>query len=78
MPKITVGLAMTLLIIGNIIGVFSDALIKTLPADTATYQFVLFRQLTAVLILFPFVYSVINKASSLASNGTSYVATFGY
>lgn len=48
MPKITVGLAMTLLIIGNIIGVFSDALIKTLPADTATYQFVLFRQLTAV------------------------------
>ena len=25
MPKITVGLAMTLLIIGNIIGVFSDA-----------------------------------------------------
>ena len=28
MPKITVGLAMTLLIIGNIIGVFSDALIK--------------------------------------------------
>ena len=54
MPKITVGLAMTLLIIGNIIGVFSDALIKTLPADTATYQFVLFRQLTAVLILLPF------------------------
>lgn len=48
MPKITVGLAMTLLIIGNIIGVFSDALIKTLPADTAIYQFVLFRQLTAV------------------------------
>jgi len=45
---------MTLLIIGNIIGVFSDALIKTLPADTATYQFVLFRQLTAVLILLPF------------------------
>lgn len=54
MPKITVGLAMTLLIIGNIIGVFSDALIKTLPADTAIYQFVLFRQLTAVLILLPF------------------------
>ena len=54
MHKISVGLAMTLLIIGNIIGVFSDALIKTLPADTATYQFVLFRQLTAVLILFPF------------------------
>lgn len=54
MPKISVGLAMTLLVIGNIIAVFSDALIKTLSADGPVYQFVLFRQLTAVLILLPF------------------------
>ena len=30
MPKMSVGLAMTLLIVGNVIAVFSDALIKTL------------------------------------------------
>jgi len=54
MPKMTVGLAMILLIIGNIIAVFSDALIKTLSTDAAVYQFVFFRQLTAVLILIPF------------------------
>ncbi|MFT5880848.1 MAG: drug/metabolite transporter (DMT)-like permease [Moritella sp.] len=54
MPKMSVGFAMTLLIIGNIVAVFSDALIKTLPEDSAVYQFVFFRQLTAVLILLPF------------------------
>lgn len=54
MPKISVGLAMTLLVIGNIIAVFSDALIKTLSTDGPVYQFVLFRQLTAVLMLLPF------------------------
>lgn len=54
MPKISVGLAMTLLIIGNVIAVFSDALIKTLSADSAVFQFVFFRQLTAILILLPF------------------------
>jgi len=54
MPKISVGIAMTLLIVGNMIAVFSDALIKTLSADVAVYQFVLFRQLTAVFILLPF------------------------
>ncbi|MDX2322345.1 MAG: DMT family transporter [Moritella sp.] len=54
MPKMTVGLAMTLLIVGNVIAVFSDSLIKTLSEDTAVYQFVFFRQLTAVLFLIPF------------------------
>jgi len=54
MPRITVGLAMVLLVLGNVAAVFSDALIKTLSVDTAVYQFVLFRQLTAVLILLPF------------------------
>ena len=42
MAKISVGLAMTLLVIGNVIAVFSDALIKTLPDDGAVYQFVFF------------------------------------
>ena len=54
MPKMSVGLAMILLIIGNIVAVFSDALIKTLSEDIAVYQFVFFRQLTAVLLLIPF------------------------
>jgi len=54
MPQMTVGLAMTLLIIGNVVAVFSDALIKTLSEDVAVYQFVFFRQLTAVLLLIPF------------------------
>ena len=54
MPKMSVGLAMTLLIVGNVIAVFSDALIKTLSEDAAVYQFVFFRQLTAVLLLIPF------------------------
>ncbi|SEL85039.1 EamA domain-containing membrane protein RarD [Colwellia chukchiensis] len=54
MPKISVGIAMILLIVGNMIAVFSDALIKTLSDDVAVFQFVFFRQLTAVLILLPF------------------------
>ncbi|WP_372760653.1 DMT family transporter [Pseudoalteromonas sp.] len=54
MQKISLGLGMTLLVVGNIIAVFSDAIIKTLPADSPTFQFVFMRQLTAVLILIPF------------------------
>lgn len=61
MPKISIGFAMTLLIIGNIIAVFSDALIKTLPDGSAVYQFVFFRQLSAVLILFPLCFFSTNK-----------------
>lgn len=63
MPKITVGLAMILLILGNIVAVFSDALIKSLSPDTAVYQFVFFRQTTAVLILLPF--CLFNRKNSL-------------
>jgi hypothetical protein len=33
MPTLTIGLAMFLLIIGNNIAIFSDALIKNLPDD---------------------------------------------
>ncbi|WP_434930239.1 DMT family transporter [Shewanella sp. HL-SH5] len=54
MPKMSVGFAMFLLILGNIVAVISDALIKSLPTGAAVYQFVLFRQLTAVLMLLPF------------------------
>ncbi|AGH81483.1 transporter [Psychromonas sp. CNPT3] len=61
MPKMTVGFAMILLVIGNLIAVFSDALIKSLPDDSAVYQFVFFRQLSAVLILFPLCHFLGNK-----------------
>ena len=61
MPKMSVGFAMILLVIGNLIAVFSDALIKSLPDDGAVYQFVFFRQLSAVLILFPLCHFLGNK-----------------
>lgn len=54
MPKISVAIAMLMLIIGNLIAVFSDALIKNLDGDGAVYQFVFFRQITAILLLLPF------------------------
>ena len=66
MPKMSVAFAMTLLVLGNIIAVFSDALIKALPSETAVYQFILFRQCTAVLMLLPF--CLINKKNKLFSN----------
>ena len=62
----SVAFAMTLLVLGNIIAVFSDALIKALPSETAVYQFILFRQCTAVLMLLPF--CLINKKNKLFSN----------
>ncbi|CAK3531947.1 S-adenosylmethionine uptake transporter [Vibrio crassostreae] len=62
MPSMSVGMAMSLLIVGNLIAVFSDALIKTLGEDIAVFQFVFFRQLTAVLILLPFCFSVSKKS----------------
>lgn len=54
MSNKSVGYAMLLLIVGNLIAVFSDALIKTLDDGVAVFQFVFFRQLTAVIILLPF------------------------
>lgn len=50
----SVRLAIVLLIIGNIVAVFSDALIKTLSTDGPVYQFVFFRQISAIIILLPF------------------------
>ncbi|HIF9064302.1 TPA: DMT family transporter [Photobacterium damselae] len=52
----SVGFAMLILIVGNLIAVFSDALVKTVGADSPVFQFVFFRQLTAVLMLLPFCY----------------------
>ncbi|WP_407334409.1 DMT family transporter [Enterovibrio sp. 27052020O] len=56
MRTISVGLAMTLLVIGNLSATFSDALVKTMEGgpDGAIFQFALFRQVSAVLILLPF------------------------
>ncbi|AMG28877.1 EamA/RhaT family transporter [Grimontia hollisae] len=56
MRNISVGIAMTLLVIGNLSATFSDALVKTMEGgpDGALFQFALFRQVSAVLILLPF------------------------
>ncbi|OAN13140.1 hypothetical protein A3K86_15885 [Photobacterium jeanii] len=54
MSNKSVGYAMMLLILGNIIAVFSDALIKTLDDGVPVFQFVFFRQLSAVCIVLPF------------------------
>ncbi|MCM2680291.1 DMT family transporter [Echinimonas agarilytica] len=62
MKKLTVGSAMGLLILGNVIAVFSDALIKVVANDVAVFQFVFFRQLAAVLILIPFCLSMSKKS----------------
>ncbi|MGF1683879.1 DMT family transporter [Photobacterium minamisatsumaniensis] len=62
MPSLSVGMAMSLLIVGNLFAVFSDALIKTIGEDAAVFQFVFFRQLTAVIILLPFCYGVSKKS----------------
>lgn len=45
---------MLLLIVGNLIAVISDALIKSVGNDVPVFQFVLFRQVSAVLFLLPF------------------------
>ncbi|MGR5176493.1 DMT family transporter [Vibrio parahaemolyticus] len=54
MKTMSVGVAMLLLVVGNQIAVLSDALIKSVSSDVAVFQFVFFRQLSAVLILLPF------------------------
>jgi len=66
MPKMSVGFAMILLVAGNMIAVLSDALIKELPDGAAVYQFVLLRQLTAILMLLPF--CLFNQKAKLLSN----------
>ncbi|MDF2152980.1 DMT family transporter [Vibrio sp. CAU 1672] len=52
--KITsVGTAMLLLVVGNLVAVLSDALMKSVSNDVAAFQFVFFRQLSAVVFLLP-------------------------
>lgn len=45
---------MLLLIVGNLIAVISDSLIKSVGNEVPVFQFVLFRQVSAVLFLLPF------------------------
>lgn len=54
MKVTSVGAAMLLLIFGNLIAVISDALIKSVGNEVPVFQFVLFRQVSAVLFLLPF------------------------
>lgn len=54
MKPMSVGVAMLLLVFGNQIAILSDALIKSVGNEVAVFQFVFFRQLSAVLILLPF------------------------
>jgi len=52
--KVTsVGAAMLLLIVGNLIAVLSDSLIKSVGNEVPIFQFVFFRQISAVLFLLP-------------------------
>ncbi len=45
---------MLLLIVGNLVAIVSDSLIKSVGNDVPVFQFVLFRQVSAVLFLLPF------------------------
>ncbi|MGP8306174.1 DMT family transporter [Vibrio sp. YIC-376] len=54
MKVTSVGAAMLLLIVGNLIAVMSDSLIKVVGNEVPVFQFVLFRQISAVLFLLPF------------------------
>ncbi|WP_322804996.1 DMT family transporter [Vibrio alfacsensis] len=53
MKVTSVGAAMLLLIVGNLIAVLSDALIKSVGNEVPIFQFVFYRQLSAVMILLP-------------------------
>ncbi len=54
MKVTSVGAAMLLLVVGNLIAIISDSLIKSVGNDVPVFQFVLFRQVSAVLFLLPF------------------------
>ncbi|MCV5231689.1 hypothetical protein OFC56_31515, partial [Escherichia coli] len=53
MKVTSVGAAMLLLIVGNLIAVLSDSLIKSVGSEVPSFQFVFFRQISAVLFLLP-------------------------
>ena len=48
-----VGIGILYLVLGNMVAVFSDALVKVLEPDQPIFQFVFFRQLSAALLLAP-------------------------
>ncbi|MCS3460448.1 DMT family transporter [Aeromonas sp. BIGb0445] len=49
----SVSAGMLYLVLGNLIAVFSDVLVKVLDPDQPIFQFVLFRQISAALLLAP-------------------------
>ncbi|WP_335926436.1 DMT family transporter [Vibrio parahaemolyticus] len=53
MKVTSVGAAMLLLIVGNLIAVLSDSLIKSVANEVPMFQFVFFRQISAVMFLLP-------------------------
>ena len=53
MKVTSVGAAMLLLIVGNLVAVLSDALIKSVGNEVPVFQFVFYRQLSAVMMLLP-------------------------
>jgi len=48
-----VGIGILYLVLGNMVAVFSDALVKVLEPDQPIFQFVFFRQLSAAILLMP-------------------------
>lgn len=48
-----VGIGILYLVLGNIVAVFSDALVKVLDPDQPVFQFVFFRQISAAIMLLP-------------------------
>ncbi len=58
----TVHGAIVLLVIGNMLAMFSDVIIKWLGSDLPIFQFVFMRLLCAVLLLLPFLAMVDRKA----------------
>ncbi|CAM3897087.1 DMT family transporter [Vibrio aquimaris] len=53
MRMISTGLALILLVAGNLSAVFSEAMVKAISDDSSIFQFILFRQITAVVMLLP-------------------------
>lgn len=48
-----VGIGILYLVLGNIVAVFSDALVKVLDPNQPVFQFVFFRQISAAIMLLP-------------------------
>ncbi len=78
MKVTSVGAAMLLLIVGNLIAVLSDSLIKSVGNEVPIFQFVFFRQISAVLFLLP-VYLLTKMRLFLKGlSGMLFALTYGY